>query len=124
MCARFCNFETVHVQVGVFTVVCVGEKLGYNCCFTLLLVSCCNLSVFTVYIVVWTFNAQADKKRKKSNNVCQVVLKLQEFIDISCIPTAHIANAWCWARQQHRTPSAKRVNRGVVLGHGFIVKKI
>ena len=33
----FCNFDRVHVHVGVFIIVCVAEKLGYN---SFLFVSC------------------------------------------------------------------------------------
>ena len=33
VCASLCNFGTVLVQVDVFIIVCVAEKLGYNCCF-------------------------------------------------------------------------------------------
>ena len=53
MCARFCNLDTVHVPVGVFIIDSVAEKLSYTCFIELLLVYCCILYMFLLYIYIY-----------------------------------------------------------------------
>ena len=56
VCASFCNFVRVLVQVGVFITVCVAEKLGSNCFTELLLVYFCILCLFLLFMMLSGFS--------------------------------------------------------------------
>ena len=54
--------------MGVFIVVCVAEKLGYMCFFAPLLVNCCILNVFLLFIML-SGCCNADMGKKKDNGL-------------------------------------------------------
>ena len=120
MDASFCNFDRLQVQVGVFIVVCVAEKLGFSCFFELLLVYCCILYVFLPCMMLLGFQClcrRKKKKKKKENGLSSFEVKASE--DSRCIFTTHAANTWCWALWQHRTPGTERVSQSTVVTEQF-----
>ena len=79
---------------------CVGEKLGYNGFFELLLVYCCILDVFfSFWNVVRIFSAKVEEKKR--NRMGSVVLKLQAFNDSRPITIAHAANTGHCGSTEH-----------------------